>query len=104
MAAAGLQTLAPSLSLADELKDAQQAGKPLVVMVSLDGCMNCRAERESHLLPIRAQEGLAVVQLERRSRQLTRYFCGAPTSHEERIRAWKIKLAPTLLFIGPDGA
>lgn len=102
--AAGLPALPASRSLADELRVALRADKPLVVMVSLEGCVFCRAVRESHLVPMRGQEGLAVVQVDMRSRQLTRDFGGGQMTHDERVRAWNVKVTPTLLFIGRDGA
>ncbi|MCY7371456.1 MAG: thioredoxin fold domain-containing protein [Polaromonas sp.] len=100
VAAAGLPA---SRSLADELRMALAAGKPLVVMASLDGCPYCQSVRQSHLLPLRASDGLAVVQINLSSRQPTRNFDGSAVTHDERLRAWSIRLAPTLLFIGRDG-
>jgi hypothetical protein len=50
--AAGVPTLPPSTSLSDELRNALRQGNPLVVMVSLDGCIFCKVVRESHLLPM----------------------------------------------------
>ena len=102
--AAGRPALPPSSSLADELRVALRADKPLVVMVSLEGCVFCRAVRESHLVPMHGQEGLAVVQVDMRSQQLTRDFSGRQMTHDERVRAWNVKVTPTLLFIGQDGA
>ena len=95
--------LPASKALTDELQQALKKGKPLVVMVSLDGCAYCQAVRQSHLVPLRETEGLRVVQLNLRSRQPTRNFDGSAISHDERIRSWGVRLAPTLLFIGRDG-
>lgn len=61
-----------SRSLTEKLDAALQADKPLVVMVSLEGCVFCRAVRESHLIPMHEREGLAVVQVDMRSQRLTR--------------------------------
>ena len=101
--AAEKAVLPASQSLADELQHALGKGKPLVLMVSLDGCVFCQAVRQSHLVPLHASTGLAVVQLDMRSRQPTRNFDGSAITHDERIRAWGIRLAPTLLFIGRAG-
>lgn len=101
--AAARDVLPASLSLSDELQLALNKGKPLLLMVSLDGCVYCQAVRQSHLGPLRETGGLSVVQLNMRSRQPTRNFDGSAVTHDERIRAWGIRLAPTLLFIGRDG-
>lgn len=95
--------LPASQSLADELQRALAHGKPLVVMASLEGCVYCQAVRQSHLVPLRETAGLAVVQVNLRSRQPMRNFDGSAITHDERIRAWGIRLAPTLMFIGRDG-
>ncbi len=102
--AAERAVLPASQSLTDELQQAIRKERPLVVLVSLDGCAYCQAVRQSHLVPLRETTGLAVVQLNMRSRQPTRNFDGSAVTHDERIRAWGIRLAPTLLFVGRDGA
>ncbi len=33
----------------------------------------------------------------------TRDLQGAPTTHEALVRAWDVKVAPTVLFLGPQG-
>ena len=101
--AAAPGALPASKSLTGELQRAVNSGKPLVVMVSLDGCVYCQAVRQTHLVALLAAEGLCVVQLNMRSRQPTRDFDGSAITHDERIRAWGVRLAPTLLFIGRDG-
>ena len=102
--AAGLPALPGSESLSDELRDALRSAKPLVVMVSLEGCVFCRSVRERHLVPLREQEGISVVQVDMRSRRLTRDFSGGQITHDDRVRAWNVKVAPTVLFIGRGGA
>ena len=93
-----------SRSLAQEHANALRAGKPLVVMVSLDGCVYCRAVRQSYLAPMHRDEDLAVVQVDMNSSQITRSFKGEATSHAALVRAWGIKVAPTVLFFGRGGA
>lgn len=90
-------------SLADELALALKAGQPLVVMVSLDGCPFCRVARDSYLAPLHRQEGVPVVQIDMRTSTSVRDFNGAPSTHDAVIRAWGIKVAPTVLFFGPGG-
>ena len=101
--AAGLPTLPPSVSLLDELRAALGKGNPLVVMVSLEGCVFCRAVRGSHLVPLREQEGTDVVQVDMRTAQVTRDFKGAVVTHEQMVQSWGVRVAPTVLFFGPGG-
>lgn len=92
------------LSLADELALALKKGQPLVVMVSLDGCPFCKMARENYLAPLRTQEGLPVVQIDMRSARTVKNFSGIAQTHDELIRSWRVKVAPTVLFFGPSGA
>ncbi|MDI1272330.1 thioredoxin fold domain-containing protein [Polaromonas sp.] len=96
--------LPASASLPDELAQALKKGMPLLVMVSLDGCPFCKVARESYLVPLREQQGVVVVQLDMRSRQRVKDFKGAMLTHDELIRNWGIKVAPTVLFFGRGGA
>ena len=101
--AAGVPTLPPSTSLPDELRKALRKGNPLVVMVSLQGCGFCKTVRESHLVPMREQNGLNVAQVDMRSQQKTRDFRGSAATHEQLIQSWGVRAAPTVLFFGPGG-
>lgn len=101
--AAGVPTLSPSASLTDELRNALRKGNPLVVMVSLEGCVFCKVVRESHLLPMHKQSGLDVVQVNMRTQQVTRDFRGATATHEQLVLSWGVRVAPTVLFFGPGG-
>jgi thioredoxin-related protein len=87
-------------SLADELSAALRFGRPLVVMASLDGCPFCKLVRDSHLSPLRADTGQPVVQLDMGSAQAVRDFKNVGTTHNDLLRAWGVKVAPTLLFFG----
>lgn len=102
-AAAPDKTLPTSRSLPDELAQALAQGKPLVVMVSLAGCPYCKIAREHYLAPMRVREGLAVVQVDMRSAAATVDFSGRATTHDALVHAWKVSVAPTVLFFGRDG-
>ena len=102
-ARAAAKTLPPSHALPAELARALAARQPLVVMVSLHGCPWCKVVREHYLAPMHAEEGLHVVQVDWGSAQATQTVDGAPITHGELARAWKVKLAPTVLFLGPGG-
>lgn len=95
-------SLPVTTSLADSLQQALQRKQPLVVMVSLQGCPFCKVVRENYLMPLQ-REGLPVVQLNMRSAQAITDIDGSAQSQEGLIRKWGIQLAPTVLFLGPQG-
>ena len=79
-----------------------QKKQPLVVMVSLDGCVFCHQARQSHLSPMH-REGTAIVQVDMRNNQPVLDFAGKLTTHDELTRRWRVSITPTLLFFGPGG-
>lgn len=95
--------LPAAVSLPDELKSALGSGQPLLVMVSLEGCPFCRIARENYLSPLRERQGLPVVQLDMRSKQMVRNLQGTMQTHDEWIRSMGVKVAPTVLFFGRGG-
>lgn len=103
LARAAPVTLPTAVSLADELKLALASGHPLLVMVSLEGCPFCRVARESYLGPMRERQGLPVVQVDMRSKQMLRTMQGTMQTHDEWIRSMNVKVAPTVLFFGRGG-
>ena len=100
--AAGAVLPAPQ-SLSNELGKALEKGNPLVVMVSLEGCPFCRVARDSYLEPLRRQDGMPVFQIDMRSSQTIRDFSGANLTHDQLVQAWRVTIAPTVLFFGPSG-
>lgn len=96
-------TLPAAVSLADELARALQQKQPLVVMVSLHGCPFCKVVRDNYLAPMHTQDGLPVVQVDMRSNSAVRDLKGRATTHDAVTRAWGIKIAPTVLFLGRGG-
>lgn len=102
--AASVAALPSARSLRDELAQALKGGGPLVVMVSLDGCPFCKVVREHYLGPMRAEQDLPVVQVDMQSAAKVQDFKGVVFTHEELLQAWKITLAPTVLFFGRGGA
>lgn len=100
--AAAAELPAPA-SLADELAAALRAGRPLVVMASLQGCPFCRVVRDQYLAPLRADTGQPVVQLDTASAQAVRDLAGVPTTHDRLLRAWGVKVFPTVMFFGKGG-
>jgi thioredoxin-related protein len=96
-------TLPVSSSLQDELASALNAGQPLVLMVSLDGCPFCKIARENYLLPMRAEQGLHIVQINMQHKELVKDMRGQSKTHEQLIAELKVAIAPTLIFYGGNG-
>lgn len=96
-------TLPPSRSLPHELALALERGRPLLVMASLDGCPFCRRVRDSHLAPLLAETGQPIVQVDMASAAAITGFDGQATTHGQLLRAWKVSVAPTVLFFGRGG-
>lgn len=96
-------TLPAPQSLAQSLAAALRTGQALVVMVSLEGCAFCKVVRGNYLGPMHQREGLAVVQIDMRSNAPVQDFQGANTTHDALVRAWGVRLAPTVLFFGSGG-
>jgi hypothetical protein len=95
-------TLPAAQSLQGELAQALKNKQPLVVMVSLEGCVFCHQARQSHLSPMH-RAGTNIVQVDMRSNQPVLDFAGKLTTHDELTRRWKVSITPTLLFFGPGG-
>ncbi len=91
-------------NLKDELASALAKGQPLVVMVSLEGCPFCKVARNNYLAPLHTQEGLPVAQVDMRTRTRVLDFRGNAVTHDDLARQWKIRIAPTVLFFGRNGA
>jgi thioredoxin-related protein len=89
--------------LKDELAAALARREPLVVMVSLEGCPFCKVARNNYLAPMHEQEGLHVAQVDMRSRSRVLDFQGKAVTHDDLVRQWKIRIAPTVLFFGRGG-
>ncbi len=91
-------------NLKEELASALARREPLVVMVSLEGCPFCKIARNNYLAPMHQQDGLHVAQVDMRSRTRVLDFQGKAVTHDDLVRQWKIRIAPTVLFFGRGGA
>jgi thioredoxin-related protein len=91
-------SLPAAQSLPDALARAIQNKQPLIVMVSLEGCVFCRQARQSHLSPMH-KAGTVIVQVDMRSSQPVLDFAGKLTTHDQLTRQWKVSITPTLLFL-----
>jgi hypothetical protein len=96
-----------SLPIPDSLPDvaaaAARRGEPLVLLISLHGCSYCELVRRNYLLPALA-DGLQAWQLnmQDKTRSLVG-FDGQSSTAADQIARWKIRLAPTVLFLSPQG-
>ncbi len=91
-------------NLKEELAAALARREPLVVMVSLEGCAFCKIVRNNYLAPMHHEERLHVAQVDMRSRTRVLDFHGKAVTHDDLVRQWKIRIAPTVLFFGRGGA
>lgn len=103
LAAAAGRALPLSVSLRQELALALRLKKSLVVMVSLHGCPFCVVARENFLAPMLREQRQPIVQLDMDSPRPTMDVAGRPSTHGAMVSAWKVEVAPTVLFLGPGG-
>ena len=59
--------------------------------------------RDNFLAPLRRDDGLPVVQLDMGSRKAVADFRGVAATHDQLLRQWGVRVAPTVLFFGRDG-
>lgn len=89
-------------SLQQALGAAQAQHRALVVMATLEGCVFCRTARALHLWPL-LRSGQPVIQIEMRTPTPILDAQGQATTHADLLRRWRIRVAPTVLFLGPGG-
>lgn len=77
--------------------------EPLVILVSLPGCPYCELIRRSYLLPYRAEGLLQSWQIDTSDNTALIDFAGKDTSKAAWIKAQRIKVTPTLLFLNARG-
>lgn len=92
--------------LRSESAQAQQAGKPLVLMFSLPDCPYCKVVRRNYLLPMIREAGNdppQIRELSMRGRQAIRDFDGTVTTPTAIANRYGVKVAPTLVFVNASG-
>ncbi|MCS6811779.1 MAG: hypothetical protein RMK34_08990 [Tepidimonas sp.] len=83
---------------------AHARGEPLVLMVTLRGCAFCDVVRRHHLLPMLRRGEVQAVQIDLLDRSTPlEGFDGRRTTGYEQARAWRVTVAPTLLFLDERG-
>jgi thioredoxin-related protein len=101
----GLPDILPvpaSLQAAARLAHAK--GEPLVVMVTLKGCTFCDVVRNHYLGPMHHRGEVFAVQVNMLDRKsVLQDVRGHSTTPYDQARAWKARIAPTLLFLDHQG-
>ncbi|WP_180684474.1 thioredoxin family protein [Tepidicella baoligensis] len=83
---------------------ARDRGEPLVVMVTLKGCAFCDVVRNNYLGPMFQRGEVYAVQLNMLDRRTPlQDLSGHITTPYAQARAWRVRIAPTLLFLNDQG-
>lgn len=91
-------------SLPQAARGAEAQGQPLVLLISLPGCVYCELVRRSYLLPLLQEAGLQAWQLDITNRSASLIgFNGKSTTAAIQANAWKATFTPTVLFLGSRG-
>lgn len=91
-------------SLPQVARAAKLKGEPLVVLITLPGCVYCEMVRRSYLLPARRDSDLQAWQLDVNNKTSPLVgFDGQPTTAALQASAWKATFTPTVLFLGSQG-
>lgn len=91
-------------SLPNAARAAAAQGQPLVVMTTLKGCPFCDVVRNNYLGPMQRVGQVHAIQIDMTDRASALIgFDGKATTPAAQVTAWKARLAPTVLFLGPDG-
>lgn len=105
------QVIARAADLRSEARAAQDAGAPLVIFFSEQGCPYCERARRDHLAPLAADSAsdhpararFTLVEVDIRSPSPLVGISGARTTHAAFAAQIGIKWVPTLIFVGADG-
>jgi thioredoxin-related protein len=94
------------LELSDDLAEAHEAGKHLVVMFEQAGCPYCRKTHEVNLeredyLPY-LKENFAIIQLDLFGSREVTDFDGEAMEERQLGRKWLVNFTPTLVFFPND--
>lgn len=100
---APLKAIPTTQSLPSEISAALKMASPLLVFVSLDNCPFCKIARENYLLPLMNEQAIPVVQVNFRNSLTAIDARGNVSTQDQLVRAWGVKVAPTVLFLGKEG-
>lgn len=98
------QPLPTPKSLRAAVEATAARGEPLVVMVTLRGCVYCELVRNSYLHPLMREGRLIAVQIDFQDKATPiQDFGGHTTTPAALADEWKVRVTPTVFFFGPDG-
>jgi thioredoxin-related protein len=99
-------TLPEATDLAADARLAAARGVPLVVLYSRDDCSWCEKVRREHLGPLARDPAAPAVIRELHIDRATPLldFGGRRTTSADFSKQMQARLAPTVMFHGPDGA
>ena len=91
-------------SLPQTAAAAKARRQPLVLLITLPGCVYCELVRRSYLMPLLPDTGLQAWQLDVTDRRAPLLgFDGKPTNAAAQAKAWRATFTPTVLFLGSRG-
>ena len=91
-------------SLPQTAQASKAKGQPLVLLITLPGCVYCEMVRRSYLMPLLPDSGLQAWQLDStNSTTALMGFDGKPTTAAAQVKAWNATFTPTVLFLGSQG-
>jgi thioredoxin-related protein len=101
----GLPEILPfPASLLASAKAALQRREPLVVLVTLKGCAFCDIVRNNYLGPMLRKGEVYAVQINMLDRKsVLEDVNGRRTTPYDQAKAWKARVAPTVLFLDAQG-
>ena len=83
---------------------AKAKGQPLVLLITLPGCVYCELVRRSYLMPLLPEIGLQAWQLGVTDKTTPLIsFDGKPTTAALQAKAFRATFTPTVLFFGSQG-
>lgn len=88
--------------LQQSLQQVAAKSQPLVLMVTLEGCAYCKLVRQNYL-PEWLDKGLTILNLDMTSNAPMTDEAGRSTTHKLWAIRQRIRLAPTLLWLGTGG-
>ncbi|WP_420994527.1 thioredoxin [Cupriavidus sp. 30B13] len=95
--------LPPATDLAAQGAAAAGRGEPLVVLVSLPGCVYCETVRRNYLGPQAAAGEIEARELDMTAGTPLRNADGTMTTAREWARSHNVSVAPTVLFLDARG-
>jgi thioredoxin-related protein len=101
--ATALKEIPSAKSLQVEISLALKTASPLLVFISLDHCPFCKIARENYLVPLMNEQSISIVQVNFGHLTSVTDTRGFALAQDQLIRAWGVKVAPTVLFLGRDG-